>query len=146
MINVRYTKTCFLLTLKAKMRCILVTFALVFATLISHSQEPQTVINCYIRSGKVNYGHLAELLPDSIKANLLIDPREKFKMKDGNNILLWLEQQGWELVGIDITGSGTNGNAFLSSTYILSKKIYLDDAARMLFIQKLERIENKNNN
>jgi hypothetical protein len=121
-------------------------FVLVFATLISHSQEPKTVINCYIRDGKVNYGHLAELLPNSIQANLLIDPREKFKMKDGNNILLWLEQQGWTLIGIDITGSGANGNAFLSSTYILSKQIYLDDSARMLFIQKLEKIENKSDN
>ena len=128
------------------MRSILIMFVLVFATLISHSQEHQTVVNCYIRDGRVNYGRLAELLPDSIQANLLIDPREKFKMKDGNNILLWLEQRGWNLIGIDITGSGANGNAFLSSTYILSKKIYLDDAARMLFVQKLERIESKNNN
>jgi hypothetical protein len=128
------------------MRSILVMFVLVFATLIAHAQVPKTVINCYIRDGKVNYGRLAELLPDSIQANLLIDPREKFKMKEGNNILLWLEQQGWKLVGIDITGSGANGNAFLSSTYILSKNIYLDEAARMLFIQKLERIENKNSN
>ena len=121
-------------------------FVLVFATLVSYSQEPKTVVNCYIRDGKVNYGRLAELLPDSSQASLLVDPREKFKMKDGNNILLWLEQQGWKLIAIDITGSGANGNAFLSSTYILSKQIYLDDAARMLFIQKLERIENKNNN
>ena len=128
------------------MRFILVMFVLVFATLVSYSQEPKTVVNCYIRDGKVNYGRLAELLPDSSQASLLVDPREKFKMKDGNNILLWLEQQGWKLIAIDITGSGANGNAFLSSTYILSKQIYLDDAARMLFIQKLERIESKNNN
>jgi len=128
------------------MRFILVMFVLVFATLVSYSQEPKTVVNCYIRDGKVNYGRLAELLPDSSQASLLVDPREKFKMKDGNNILLWLEQQGWKLIAIDITGSGANGNAFLSSTYILSKQIYLDDAARMLFIQKLERIENKNDN
>jgi len=128
------------------MRFILVMFVLVFATLVSYSQEPKTVVNCYIRDGKVNYGRLAELLPDSSQASLLVDPREKFKMKDGNNILLWLEQQGWKLIAIDITGSGANGNAFLSSTYILSKQIYLDDAARMLFIQKLERIENKHDN
>jgi hypothetical protein len=128
------------------MRSILIVFVLVFATLISHAQESKTVINCYIRDGKVNYGRLSELLPDSIQANLLIDPREKFKIKDENNILLWLEQQGWKLIGIDITGSGANGNAFLSSTYILSKETDLDDAARLLFIQKLERIENKNKN
>jgi len=128
------------------MRFILVMFVLVFATLVSYSQEPKTVVNCYIRDGKVNYGRLAELLPDSSQASLLVDPREKFKMKDGNNILLWLEQQGWKLIAIDITGSGANGNAFLSSTYILSKQIYLDDAARMLFIQKLEKIENKSDN
>ena len=128
------------------MRSILIMFVLVFATLTSQAQGPKTVINCYIRDGRVNYGRLAELLPDSIQANLLIDPREKFKMKDGNNILLWLEQRGWKLIGIDITGSGANGNAFLSSTYILSKQIYLDDSARMLFIQKLEKIENKSDN
>ena len=111
--------------------------------MVSYSQRPNTVINCYIRNGRVIYGHLAQLLPDSIQANLLIDPHDKFKMKDGNNILLWLEQQGWRLIGIDVAGAGVNGNADLSSTYVMSKEIYLDDAARALFLQKLENIENK---
>ena len=125
------------------MRNLFLLSILVCVTMVSYCQRPNTVINCYIRDGRVNYGHLAQLLPDSIQANLLIDPREKFKMKDGNNILLWLEQQGWRLMGIDISGSGSNGNAFLSSTYILSKEIYLDDVARTLFLQKLENIEKK---
>jgi hypothetical protein len=125
------------------MKTLFLLFILVCVAMVSYSQRPNTVINCYIRDGRVNYAHLAQLLPDSIQANLLIDPREKFKMKDGNNILLWLEQQGWRLMGVDVTGSGVNGNADLSSTYVMSKEIYLDDAARVLFLQKLENIENK---
>jgi len=62
------------------MKFLLVMFVLVFATLISHSQEPKTVINCYIRDGKVNYGHLAELLPDSIQPNLIQDVFEASKL------------------------------------------------------------------
>ena len=125
------------------MKNLFLLFMLLCVTLVSYSQRPNTVINCYIRSGRVIYGHLSELLPDSIQANLLIDPREKFKMKDGNNILLWLEQQGWRLIGIDVAGAGVNGNVDLSSTYVMSKEIYLDDASRVLFLQKLENIENK---
>ena len=125
------------------MRSLFLLSILVCASMVSYCQLSNTVINCYVRDGRVNYGHLAKLLPDSIQANLLIDPREKFKMKDGNNILLWLEQQGWRLIGIDVAGAGVNGNADLSSTYVMSKEIYLDDAARVLFLQKLENIENK---
>lgn len=124
------------------MRSLLLLFVLVFVTLVSYSQTPRTVINCYIRNGRVNYGHLVKLLPDSIQAKVLIDPRDKFKMKDGNDILLWLEQQGWRLVGVDLAGSGANGNENLSSTYVLSREIDLGDADRALFLQKLESVGN----
>ncbi|GGA84752.1 hypothetical protein [Puia dinghuensis] len=128
------------------MRNTLLILVLVGATLTSHSQTPNTVINCWIDNGGVNYGHLAELLPDSITANLLVNPRKKFHMRDGNVILLWLEQQGWKLLAVDVSASGSGGNVFSRSNYILSKEIYLDDAARTLFLQKLEGIENKRNN
>lgn len=127
------------------MRSILLMSVLVCAALVSYSQAPKIVVNCWIINSRVNYGHLAELLPDSIKANLLIDPREKFKMRDGNLILLWLEQQGWKLTAIDNSTTGNGGLVSSNSAYILSKEIYLDDAARTLFIQKLEGIENKRN-
>ncbi len=119
---------------------------LVGAALVSYSQAPRTIVNCSITNGHVNYGHLADLLPDSIKANLLIDPRKNFNMRDGNNILLWLEQKGWKLMAVDNPTNGIGGNVSSSSTYILSKELDLDDTARTLFLQKLENIENKRNN
>jgi len=128
------------------MRSILLTSILAFAALVSYSQTPKTIVNCWIANGHVNYGHLAELLPDSIKATLLVDPGKKFNMRDGNNILLWLEQRGWKFMGVDNTATGTGGIVSSRSTYILSKELYLDDAARALFIQKLEIIESKHNN
>ncbi len=119
---------------------------LVGAALVSYSQAPRTIVNCSITNGHVNYGHLADLLPDSIKANLLIDPRKNFNMRDGNNILLWLEQKGWKLMAVDNPTNGIGGNVSSSSTYILSKELDLDDSARTLFLQKLENIKNKRNN
>src|SRR5258707_1486293 len=129
-----------------KMRSILLLSVLVGAALVSYSQAPRTIVNCSITNGHVNYGHLADLLPDSIKANLVIDPRKNFNMRDGNNILLWLEQKGWKLMAVDNPTNGIGGNVSSSSTYILSKELDLDDTARTLFLQKLENIENKSNN
>ena len=120
------------------MKPILLIAGLLCVTLISNAQSPNTVINCWISNGRVNYGNLAELLPDSIATNLLVDPRKKFNMRNFNKILLWLEQRGWKLMTVDISVSGFNGTAGSSSTYIMSKDIYLDDAARALFMQKLE--------
>jgi hypothetical protein len=89
---------------KVKMKPVFLLSILVTLGLSSYSQTPMTIVNCYIRDGRVNYGHLAELLPDSIKTDLLVDPRAVFNLRDGNNILLWLEQPGWKLDGVDITG------------------------------------------
>ena len=128
------------------MKNILLLSVLVCAALGSYSQAPNTVVNCWIANGRVNYGHLTELLPDSIKATLLVDPHKEFHMRDGNVILLWLEQRGWKLMATDNSASGTGGIVYSSSSYIMSKEIYLDEAARALFLQKLEGIENKRNN
>ena len=125
------------------MKPILFLSVLLCVLQVSHAQAPNTVINCYIERGRVNYGHLDVLLPDSLKITLLVDLRKKFNMRDGNNLLLWLEQQGWRLVGVDVSAGGSNGNVSSSSTYILSKDIYLNDEARASFLQKLESIEIK---
>jgi hypothetical protein len=115
--------------------------ALILIGLASFGQTPKTVVNCWISNGKVNYGHLAELLPDSAKSGLLVDLRKEFNFRDGNIILLWLEQHGWKLTGIDVEGMSANGNISTASTYILAKEIYLDDTARAIFLQRLEGIE-----
>jgi hypothetical protein len=77
------------------------------------AQTPKTVVNCWIENGKVNH--------------------KKLNTFDGNLILLWLEQQGWKLVGVDPP----------AGALILSKEIDLDDAARTLFLQKLENLHKK---
>ncbi len=123
---------------------IAVIFVLACVTLPAVAQIPKTVVNCWIQGGKVNYGHLSELLPDSVTTNLLIDVHKKLNTSDGNVILLWLEQQGWETAGrgpADIPGSMEMSAAILSM--ILSKELDLDDTARTLFLQKLENLNKK---
>jgi uncharacterized membrane protein len=97
------------------------------------AQTPKTVVNCWIQSSRVNYGKLAQLLPDSITSTLLIDVHKKLNTSDVNLILLWLEQQGWKLIGADPA----------AGSLILAKEIDLDDAARTLFLQKLENLHKK---
>jgi hypothetical protein len=125
------------------MRALFFVPILFLASLVTYSQEPKTIINCWIANGRVNYGHLGELLPESVKNDILVDPRKDFNMRDGNIILLWLEQRGWKLSAVDNTTSGFNGNTSSTTTYVLSKEIYLDDAARDLFLRRLEEIGNK---
>jgi hypothetical protein len=115
------------------MKCLLVLSVLVFVTLVSYGQTPNTVINCYVTNGRVDYGNLAKLLPDSMQTSLLIDPRKKFNMKDASNVVLWFEMQGWKIVGVAATSVYT--------TIWLTKGIYLDDTARALFLQKLENFQ-----
>jgi hypothetical protein len=123
------------------MKPILVIAILTCLTLRAAAQTPTTIVNCWIQGGKVNYGHLADLLPDSVKTTLLVDVGKKLNTKDGNLVLLWLEQQGWKLLAVDPQTTGINGN--VSSYYILSKEINLDDSARALFLPKPENLNKK---
>ena len=68
-------------------------------------------------------------------ANLLVDVHKKLNTYDETLVLLWLEQQGWKLSAGDSKG--------VFSSYILSKEIDLDEAARTLFLQKLENLHKK---
>jgi hypothetical protein len=99
------------------------------------AQPPKTVVNCYESNGHVDYGHLVQLLPDSVTATLLVDVHKKLNTYDETLVLLWLEQQGWKLSAVDSKGA--------VSSYILSKEINLDDSARSLFLQKLENLHKK---
>jgi hypothetical protein len=131
------------LALNKKMRPFLLIAVLACLALPAAAQTPKTIVNCWIQGGKVNYGHLAELLPDSVTTDLLVDVRKKLNTKDGNLMLLWLEQQGWKLLAVDPQTTGINGNVSSYSIYILSKEIDLDAAARTLFLQKLENLSKK---
>jgi len=79
---------------------------------------------------------LDQILPDSIKTKVLIDPKKVYHFKYGNETLLWLAQNGWKIVS---SIGGNNGNSF----WLLSREIPLDAPARALFMQKLENLEIK---
>lgn len=117
------------------MKTLLLIPILACLTMAAVAQTPKTIVNCYESNGHVDYGHLAKLLPDSVTANLLVDVHKKLNTYDETLVLLWLEQQGWKLSTVDSKGA--------VSSYILSKEIDLDDAARTLFLQKLENLNKK---
>ena len=111
---------------------------------VSVAQTQPTTIYCTISDvGKVNYGNLDKLLPDSIKTSLLVDPRKQFKFRNAENVLLWMSLHGWKLVSAEASVGGIGGNVSSSTFYLLSREINLDETARALLIQRLESIENK---
>jgi hypothetical protein len=117
------------------MKPILLFAVLACLTRAAAAQTPKTVVNCYESDGHVDYGHLAQLLPDTITATLLVDVHKKLNTYDETLVLLWLEQQGWKISAGDSKG--------VVSSYILSKEIDLDYSARTLFLQKLENRNKK---
>jgi hypothetical protein len=109
--------------------------ALACLTLSAVAQTPKTVVNCYVTGGRVDYGHLAQLLPDSIKTTLLVDVHKLLNTYYNDLVLLWLQNHGWKL---------SVGNPNPSDPYyVLTKEIDLDDSARTLFLQKLENLNKK---
>jgi hypothetical protein len=114
------------------MKAILITASLILFGLTTFAQTPKIVVNCTVYLGNVDYRPLDQLLPDSIKSRLLVDPRKEFNWKNGDNTLLWLEQQGWRVVAV-----------YSGSVFLLSREISLDDSARAIFLQRLESLEAK---
>ncbi|MHB8208197.1 hypothetical protein [Mucilaginibacter sp.] len=121
--------------------------ALLFCTgvfaLSAHAQK--ITVYCTISSnGKVDYGDLKKLLPDSINNKLLVDPKTLYGIKKVNHVILLMSTYGWKLASVvtDVSGgSGTFTSA--SSSYILSKEIYLDGSAYSLYLNNLIHIETK---
>ena len=114
------------------MKTTLIAAGLILFGLTAFAQPPKTIVNCTVTYGRVDYRPLDQLLPDSIKSRLLVDPRKEFNWKNGDLTLLWLEQQGWRVVAVGVM-----------SSYILSKEISLDDSARAIFLQRLQDFEAK---
>lgn len=126
------------------MKPIVLALILLSLSAASTAQTQPTTVFCTISGvGKVNYGNLDKLLPDSIRTALLVDPQVQFKFKQGNDVLLWMSLHGWKLMGTETSVGGVNGNVNSSSFYLLSKEINLDEPARALLLQRLETVENK---
>jgi hypothetical protein len=106
------------------------------------AQNRKTVIYCMVNvTGRVNYGDLAKLLPDSLKT-LLVDPRKELKLRKLDHVLLYLINTGWKLSAEQPDVSG-NDVVTSNNSYLLTKEIYLDPPARALFMQNLLNIEKK---
>jgi len=120
----------------------LTIFVLVFCFNIC-AQNRKTVIYCTVSiTGKVNYGDLAKLLPDSLRTGILVDPRKDLHLRKLDHVLLYLINTGWKLSAIQADVGG-NGIVSTSNSYILTKEIYLEPTARALFMENLLNSEKK---
>lgn len=90
-----------------------------------------------------DYGHLDQLLPDSLKASTLIHPKNEFHLRTTDEVLLWMLNHGWKLVTTETETGGGVGQVFSVTVYVLTREIWLDQAARELFFRKLESINQR---
>jgi hypothetical protein len=132
------------------MKKIIFVLALSLLSVSAFAQKQTVTIFCSVDfNGNVNYNTqdyatsnkklsniLNQILPDSIKAKVLVDPKKKYHFKYGNETLLWLAQNGWKIVS---SIGNDNGNSF----WLLSREIQLNAPARALFMEKLENLEIK---
>src|ERR1700733_8445386 len=132
------------------MKKIIFVLTLSFLSGFAFAQKQKVTIFCSVDfNGNVNYNTqdyatrnsklsniLNQILPDSIKTKVLVDPKKLYHFKYGNETLLWMAQNGWKIVS---SIGGNNGNSF----WLLSREISLDAPARALFMQKLETLEVK---
>jgi len=132
------------------MKKIILILTLSFLSVCAFAQQQKITIFCSVDgNGNVmyntqDYGHtnkslayiLDETLPDSIKNKVLVDPKKLYHFKHGNETLLWMAQNDWKIISVITVGGW-------SSSWLLSREISLDAAARALFMQNLENLEIK---
>jgi len=114
------------------MKKLLFTLLLSISTFLVFAQAHKKVtVYCTVSwNGKVDYGDLKKLLPDSVNSKLLVDPKALYGIKKANHVLLLMSTYGWKLASVvtDVSGgSGTFTSA--SSSYLLSREIYLNGPA-----------------
>ena len=99
----------------------------------SFAQSRKVNIYGYVEfSGKVVYPKsLEKILPDSIRTAILINPRSDYKIKDYDNVLLFMCANGWNIVSID--------NRRRECT--ITREIMLDEKAWELYISILKELE-----
>jgi hypothetical protein len=115
-----------------RMKALSITLLMVALSVCSFAQTKKTTIFCDVTSdGKVFYYDLNKILPDSLSATLLVDPKKDHKFKNDMNVLMWMSLHGWNLRSIL-----SNDRNYVH--YLLSRDIELDDNARALFAASLE--------
>jgi len=128
------------------MKKILFTLLLCVSSFLVFAQAHKKVtVYCTISSnGKVDYGDLKKLLPDSTNAKLLVDPRTQYGIKKTDHTLLLMSTYGWKIASVIAVVSGGGGTfTSTSSEYLMSKDIYLSSSAYALYLNTLINIEKK---
>jgi len=128
------------------MKKLLLTLLLCVSSFVVFAQAHKRItVYCAISSnGKIDYGDLKKLLPDSINAKLLVDPRTQYGIKKTDHTLLLMSTYGWKIASViaDVSGGGRTFSSS-SSEYLMSKDIYLSAPAYSLYFNNLINIETK---
>jgi hypothetical protein len=97
----------------------------------------QKKINIFCRialNGVIYYPkNLEKLLPDSLRAIELINPKNEYKFKDLDDILLVMGANGWRITSFDPR----------VDLYTLNKELTLDEKEWESYREKLKSIEQK---
>jgi hypothetical protein len=126
------------------MKKILLTLLLCVSSFLVFAQVHKKItVYCTVSSnGKIDYGDLKKLLPDSINDKLLVDPRTQYGIKKTNHTLLLMSTYGWKLASVETNVTGSNASfTSSSSAYLMSKEIYLSAPAYTAYVNKLVNIE-----
>lgn len=119
------------------MKKLALAFIISFFALGSFAQTQKVTIFCRVvgvstARVEMDYLSLPQLLPDSLKSEILFTPKKGRKIDDA---LLRLSLNGWKVIGYE--GLVYRG----IGSYLLSKDIYLSDEAKALFVQRLNALK-----
>ncbi len=115
----------------------IVSIFLIFLFSVSFGQTKEIVIYCKIYPSigglVVDYYGMEKYLPDSTKADVLVDYKKKYRLRnsDADNAILLMGVDGWRLL------SSYYDPKYSQLTYILSKEIYLGEKALQSYLEKL---------
>ncbi len=114
-------------------------FALLFiaTSLTSPAQSQKITVFCRVANRgfskvDVNYLVLPKILPDSLKASVMYQPK---KGNDVDVVLMRMSMMGWKVV----TAEGNLGSSYPAS-YLLSKEINISDAEKAAVAKRLDQL------
>lgn len=114
-----------------KMKGLFLSVLLAFGFLSSFGQAQKITIFCDMDNrGNIYYNSLDKILPDSIRASLLITGKG-LKIRHVEDGLMWMALHGWTVVGLQDHST---------ERYLLRRELVLDEAGSLLFTRNLENL------
>ncbi len=107
---------------------------LLFSSIASFAQKKINVFCRVALDGVILYPkNLGDFLPDSLRASVLLNPRKDYKIKNLDNVLLFMGANGWKITSYD----------HRLDMYTLNREIYLDESAWEIYLEKLKDTGNR---